>query len=447
MRSLNARVTLGAGLVLAVFIALSALALERAFRDSARSAMQERLLAQVYLLMSAAEVDAQGHLTMGNSPSEPKLEMPGSGLYAAVTDGEGHVVWRSRSAVSVDAPNGSGLPAGTQRFEEAIGQKSGEFFLQSYGVSWSTAGRSFPFTFSVAEVLDPYRQQLSIYRRSLWGWLGAMAVLLLAAQWMILRWGLRPLRKVTDELSRVESGEQQQIAGKYPTEVRRLTENLNTLLTHERAQQKRYREALADLAHSLKTPLAVVRVALSETKTPTELARNLDEQVGRMDRIVGYHLQRAAASGRSGMVVAQPVLPAVERMLAAIGKVYADKHVKTEMRIGPSIRFRGDEGDLMELLGNVLDNAFKWAKGCIRVTASLRDDRLDLTVEDDGPGIPEADAQRVLQRGARADESVPGHGIGLAVTGDIVEAYGGHIVIARSDLGGAAVTLQLPGLG
>ena len=446
MRSLNARVTLGAGLVLAVFIALSAVALERAFRDSARSALQERLLAQVYLLMSAAEVDAQGHLTMGNSPSEPKLELPGSGLYAAITDGEGHVVWRSRSAVAVDAPNGSGLSAGMQRFDEAISQKDGEFFLESYGVSWSTAGGSYPFTFSVAEVFEPYRQQLSIYRRSLWGWLSAMAVLLLAAQWAILRWGLRPLRKVADELTRLERGQQDQIAGKYPTELMRLTENLNTLLTHERAQQKRYRDALADLAHSLKTPLAVVRAAMSETKPDTELTRNLDEQVDRMDRIVGYHLQRAGTSGRSGMVVAQPVLPAVERMLVAMGKVYADKRIRNEVLVDPSIRFRGDEGDLMELLGNVLDNAFKWANGRIRITASLRDSRLNLTVEDDGPGIPEADAQRVLQRGARADESVPGHGIGLAVTRDVVEAYGGHILIARSDLGGAAVTLELPAL-
>ena len=140
---------------------------------------------------------------MGNSPSEPKLELPGSGLYAAITDGEGHVVWRSRSAVAVDAPNGSGLPAGSQRFDEATARKADEFFLQSFGVSWSTAGGSYPFTFSVAEVFEPYRQQLSIYRRSLWGWLGAMALLLLAAQSLILRWGLRPLRRVADELTRL----------------------------------------------------------------------------------------------------------------------------------------------------------------------------------------------------------------------------------------------------
>ena len=446
MRSLNARVSLGAGLVLAVFIALSALALEQAFRDSARSALQERLLAQIYLLMAAAEVDAQGHLTFANGPSDPRLDLPGSGLYAAVTDGHGHVVWRSRSALSVDAPSGTGLPAGSQRFEESAGHQGTGFFLESYGVSWATQAGSYPFTFSVAEDLEPYRQQLGIYRRSLWGWLGAMAVLLLAAQWIILRWGLSPLRSVADELTRLEHGQQEQISGKYPTEVRRLTENLNTLLTHERAQQKRYRDALADLAHSLKTPLAVVRAALSETKPETELARSLDEQVERMDRIVGYHLQRAAASGRSGMVVAQPVLPAVERVLKAITKVYADKRIDTSVTVDAGVRFRGDEGDLMELLGNVLDNAFKWAQSRIRVTASLRNGRLHLTVDDDGPGIPEADAQRVLQRGARADESVPGYGIGLAVTRDIVEAYGGQILIARSDLGGAAVTLQLPGL-
>ena len=118
MRSLNARVTLGAALVLAVFVMLSALALERAFRDSARSARQERLLAQIYLLMAAAEVDAQGNLTLAGGPSEPRLDQPGSGLYAIITDSAGTVVWRSRSTLSVDAPHGAPLAAGTQRFEE-----------------------------------------------------------------------------------------------------------------------------------------------------------------------------------------------------------------------------------------------------------------------------------------------------------------------------------------
>ena len=368
MRSLNARVTLGAALVLAVFLALSALALERAFRDSARSARQERLLAQIYLLIAAAEVDAQGKLTLTSGPSEPRLDQPGSGLYAAITDGPGDVVWRSRSMLSVDTPRGAPLPAGTQRFEE-VDSGSG-FFLESFGVSWATPGGSFPFTFNVAEDLTPYREQLAVYRRSLWTWLGAMALLLLAAQWAILRWGLNPLRRVADELTRLEQGQQERIAGNYPTEVQRLTDNLNTLLTHERAQQKRYREALADLAHSLKTPLALVRAALRGAGRNDATARTLDEQVEHMDRIVGYQLQRASTSGRSRLAAPQPVRPAVERLLAALAKVYGDKSIASELIADASVRFRGDEDDLTELLGNLLDNAFKWARTRVRVSAT-----------------------------------------------------------------------------
>jgi two-component system sensor histidine kinase PhoQ len=273
-----------------------------------------------------------------------------------------------------------------------------------------------------------------------------MALLLLVAQWLILRWGLAPLRRVADELTRLERGQQEQIAGNYPTEVKRLTDNLNTLLTHERAQQKRYRDALADLAHSLKTPLALVRGALTQSKPEAELARTLAEQVQRMDHIVGYHLQRAAASGRSGLAAPQPVRPAVERVLKALSKVHAEKQIETEVNIDADLRFRGDEGDLMELLGNVLDNACKWCRSQVRASGEIRDGRLALTVEDDGPGIPEADAERVLQRGIRADQSVPGHGIGLAVARDIVEVYDGRVLIGRSTLGGAAVTLVLPGV-
>jgi two-component system, OmpR family, sensor histidine kinase PhoQ len=446
MRSLNARVAVGAGLVLVVFIALSALALERAFRDSARNARQERLLAQVYLLMAAAEVDAKGQLTVSNNPTEPRLEMPSSGLYATISDSQGHVVWRSRSALSLETPSESGLPAGNQRFEEITMPDGRSFFLQSYGVSWSTPGGSYPFTFSVAEDLKPYHEQLNVYRRNLWGWLGAMSLLLLVAQSLILRWGLSPLRRVADELTRLEQGQQEQIEGEYPTEVRRLTDNLNTLVTHERARQKRYRDALADLAHSLKTPLALVRGALSKTRPDAELARTLTEQVEHMDHIVGYHLQRAATSGRTGLAAPQPVRPAVERIIKALAKVHAEKQIETEVAIEADVRFRGDEGDLIEVLGNLLDNACKWCRTKVRISATVSEGQLSLSVEDDGPGIADADAERVLQRGIRADQSVPGHGIGLAVTRDIVEAYGGRVLIARSALGGATVTLVLPGV-
>lgn len=445
MRSLNARVTLGAAVVLAVFVALSALALERAFRDSARSARQERLLAQIYLLMAAAEVDAQGRLTLSSGPSEPRLDQPGSGLYAVIVDGMGATVWRSRSTLSADAPHAAPLPAGAQRFEEV---NAGEgFFVESFGVSWATPGGSFPFTFSVIESLAPYREQLAAYRRALGIWLGAMALVLLVAQWAILRWGLSPLRRVADEVTRLEQGEQERIAGNYPTEVQCLTDNLNALLVRERAQQKRYRDALADLAHSLKTPLALLRAGLRDQARGGAPLRPLDEQVEHMDRIVAYQLQRASTVGRSRLAAPQPVRPVVDRVLAALAKVYADKPIATEVDLDAALRFRGNDSDLTELMGNLLDNAFKWAGARVRVSAVAGEGQLVLRTEDDGPGIAPDEARRVLERGVRADQSVPGQGIGLAVVRDIVEAYEGELRIERSSLGGACVTLVLPAAG
>jgi two-component system sensor histidine kinase PhoQ len=443
MRSLNARVALSAGVVLAVFVALSGFALERAFRDSARSARQDRLLAQVYLLMAAADVDAQGRLSFANGPPEPRLDLPGSGLYATIVDNSGAVVWRSRSALSINLPAVLPLPPGVQRFD-ADQAGSMRLFNQRFGVSWTTGGGRYPFTFSVMEDFAPFEEQLGVYRRSLFSWLGAMAVLLLAVLWLTLRWGLAPLRHVADELGRLEAGRQQQITGDYPSELRGLTDNLNALLSRERAQQQRYRDALADLAHSLKTPLALMRGSLRDGRLADDRVRTLEEQIERMDGIVGYQLQRASTSGRRLLEAARPLRPVIERLTGALAKVHADKRVQTEISVGEQVRTHVDEGDLTELLGNVLDNAFKWCAGRVRVGAAIEGGALALRIEDDGPGISPAHAQEVLERGVRADQTVPGHGIGLAVVRDIVRAYDGRVEIGRSALGGALVTLVLP---
>ena len=447
MRSINARITLGAGLVLAVFIALSAFALERAFRDSARSARQERLLAQAYLLMAVAEVDSQGGFALGDGPTEPRLDLPRSGLYAWVLDQQGNIVWRSRSSLALVLPELVALPAAEQRFAPGTASDGQRYLVQSYGVSWNAGGRRYPLTFAVAEDLAPFEQQLNVYRRSLWTWLGAMALLLLAAQWAILRWGLLPLRRVADDLGRLEKGAQQQLSGRYPDELTGLTDNLNAVLRQERVQRKRYRDALADLAHSLKTPLALLRGTLRETNADVGLRKALDEQVDRMDRIVAYHLRRAEAAGRAALGAPVLLQPIAARIVRALGKVYSDKNVSVSLEIASELQFRGDEGDLTELLGNVLDNAFKWCRGQVRIGAYADASGLVLKIEDDGPGISQEDSERVLQRGARADQSLPGQGIGLAVSRDIVEAYEGRIVLGRSGLGGAAVTLALPAPG
>jgi len=444
MLSLKARISLSAGLVLAVFIALTGFVLDQAFRDSAKSARQERMLGELFLLMAAAEVNEQGQITLPQTLEEARFSLPGSGLYAVITDALDKVVWRSPSSLSVAAPYRELVVPGEKRFGELADPSGQSYFVESYGINWLAGETPHKFTFHVIEDMTAFDEQMAQYRQSLWGWLGVMALLLLLAQALMLHWGLRPLRRVAAEVSAIESGGKERIEGDYPEELKRLTDNLNTLIEHEHARQKRYRDALADLAHSLKTPLAVMRNALS-AETRDALGTLLEEQVARMVRIVDYQLQRAATSGKSKNTAPLPIKPVAEKILASLAKVYLDKNVDVELSIGSGLCFRGDEGDLMELLGNLLDNAYKWCRKSVRLAVKEQNQRVTISVEDDGPGISESQAEHLLQRGVRADQAMPGHGIGLAVVRDIVRAYQGNIWITRSEFGGAAFVVDLPG--
>ena len=261
---------------------------------------------------------------------------------------------------------------------------------------------------------------------------------------------MAPLRKVAADLARVERGAEEHLAGRYPTELSGLATNLNNFIDSERERLKRYRNTLADLAHSLKTPLAVVRTQLESETDGKELRWTVLEQVGRMDEIVAYQLSRAATSGRQTFAAPLPLEPYAEEIVRSLEKVYNDKKVLCEFEIDPDSRFRGDQGDLMELLGNVLENAFKWARHTVLLTArpaysgDARVTGLDLSIEDDGPGIPEDRVEHLLQRGVRGDERVQGHGIGLSIVQDIVKAYGGSLKVTRSEaLGGARFDVHL----
>jgi len=291
--SLRARLMLGAALMLIVFLAGAGAAVQRAHEDSVRAARFARLQGTVYLLLAGAEVDAAGALVMPGAFPEPRLSLPGSGLYASVVNIARAQTWRSASTLGIEPPFLREVPTGQWRSE--VVSAAGRAYLRvGYGVSWAGSAGAVPLVLSVLEDKAEFDREIAVFERTSWAWLGGAAILLLLSQTLLLRWGLAPLRRATDEIRAIEHGEQTTVEGRYPAEVAALTDNLNTLIAQERLRQTRYREALSFLAHSLKTPLAVLRTALSE---PAQLPAAVDAQVRRMDDIVHHQLGRAAATG------------------------------------------------------------------------------------------------------------------------------------------------------
>ena len=283
MRSLHTRLLLAATLVLAGFIGATGLALDKAFRVSARASMQERLQSYIYALLAATGEDENGRMTptivcksaVASSVAavtrasyrmtpprripEPRFSKPDSGLYAVIAGADGQPLWRSDSlagrSVDIVQPQQPG-----QRDYRRLTGSGTDLYAISFGVAWVDYAKAEElYTFAVAEDTAAFEEQIGSFRTSLWGWLGAMAGVLLLAQGLILRWGLRPLRTVESDLGRIEQGAAEHLDGTYPKELTGLTSSLNSLIEHSKRVQTRYRNSLDDLAHSLKTPLALLQ--------------------------------------------------------------------------------------------------------------------------------------------------------------------------------------------
>ncbi len=435
--SIRARLMAGATLVLIAFVASAGWAVQRAHEQSVRTSRFAQLQGTVYLLLAGVELDDKGALVLPPSFPEPRLSLPGSGLYASIANPVRGEDWRSPSSLQAQPPFLREVAIGQWR-SEVVAAGGRDYLAIGYSVNWTERAQSATLVLSVLEDKAEFDREVAAFQRTLWTWLGGAAALLLVSQTLLLGWGLAPLRRVAHEIRGIEQGEQTAIEGRYPAEITALTSNINTLIHQERARQTRYKEALSFLAHSLKTPLAVLRTALGE---PARLPEAVSEQVARMDHIVQHQLARAAASGASRFVPWLPVAPVLGRIRDSLMKVYADKGLAFTFDIPPDLAWRLDEGDAFEMFGNVLDNAAKWAKSHVAVSAHLSGPVLHVRVDDDGPGFH--DTRSVLQLHVRGDEKVPGHGVGLAVVNELVASHDGELVLARSELGGARVDIVL----
>ena len=455
--SLQNRFLYSFSVLLFIFLGLTGLVLDSAFQSSIEAGAADRLQVQIYLLLAAAE-EEDGEFYFLEDLQEPRFGQLNSGLYGFISAPVRGELWRSDSAKTLQLGNMEFLSqiidVGSTIFNTVRGsgdraEESQDFFVLSYGVLWED-GRS-EYKFSVAEDVTPYYSEISNFRASLWGWLGGVAVVLLCIQFFLLRWGLSPLKRMERNLKRIEEGEADELVGEFPIELAGVTTNLNLLIESERKQQERYRTTLGDLAHSLKTPLAVIvgivdGFTLSSPKKVSSQLIGISEQAERMDQIVSYQLQRAVQSHNSSALARQiKVAEVASKIIRALKKVYVEKGVETQLTLDPAATFSGDERDLMEVLGNVLDNSFKYGKSLVLLSVRARKDEIsgvEIIVEDDGAGIAEDQQEFVLQRGARIDTIKQGQGIGLAVVMDIVKSYNGQMLVGKSkDLGGAKITL------
>ncbi len=453
--SLNQRLLAATALILIIFLGLVYLALEQAFVSSVTRTEAERLHSNILLLLAEAQT-TEGVLSMPEQLQEARFNQLDSGLYAYIFNSDGDEIWRSYSAIALrDAP--SLMPfknAGVGQDYFGLTEVYGEGFLYaSMGVAWELDSGSLPskdnrvppkqqhYTFSLLESADFFHSELEAFRKNLLLRLLGVGALLLVAQLLVLRLGLLPLKRLSRDVQRVEQGEIQGLGGAYPKELHGLTENLNQLLEHEHKQREQYRNRMTDLAHSLKTPLAIASGALLDKQQDRDL---LAEQLQQMDQIVQYQLQRAGRVRPALIQSKQAVSAVIERLESALQKVYSEKQITTQLQLDPNAVCRVDEGDLMELLGNLMDNAFKYCDSCVAVETQSHAKGCSIRIADDGSGIPADRREKIFARGQRLDTQAPGQGIGLAVVNDIANSYSITVSIGSSDLGGALFMLELP---
>ena len=439
---LRARLLLTSTLVLGLGLGLTGWVLDTSFTASVVAGAEEQLKLLTYSLLGAADEEG-ATLRFPSTPPEPRLDQPQSGLYATVTDASGALIWQSPSLqfgrnASIQLPRPPSdrqMVPGTFLFRQ-----TGSQFEMFYRVIWETEADQI-FTFRVIADRAPFALAIAGFRRTLMFGLAAVVAALMGAQAFAVAWGLRPVALMASRVEAIEAGRRERMDEDYPPELSGLARNIDRFIDHEISSRDRYRTAMDDLAHSLKTPLAVLRNALSSGRVDD--LKLLGEQLDRMEATVAHQLSRAMAA--RPVVLAGRTAPAAvaDRLIKALRTAYIDKNVVVEQRISPELVVRCDERDLMEMLGNLLENAFKYCHSKIAISAEPGT-LVRLLIDDDGPGVPAVQRVQVLARGARGDTVQAGNGIGLAVVAELASSYRGALAIEESTWGGARVVLDLP---
>lgn len=444
MNSLKVRLLLSTLVMTVIMLPIIGLTLTNAFERQLSQAVKNELKAYSYSIFTVAEVD-NNQLLMPEFLLENQFNVSQSGLYALIapllaSNNENKPLWQSQSLLALSLPTSLPSPdVGKTQFSN-INLAGSSHLLYSFSVSFSDNGQTFPVTLHLIKDQQQFLTALSDFRQKLWTWLLVLMVVFILVQISWLLWTLKPLTVLTHELEQIEKGQKKALDANYPLELQQVTQQLNALLLTEENQRKRYRNALSDLAHSLKNPLAVIQS--QTTQSQTTISADSSEQLQRINQIIEHQLKRAQSAGQSSWYLGVQVNQTVNKLIKTLSKIYQDSQLSFTVNIDEKASFKGDEADLMEILGNILDNACKAAKHKVSIKAFTENKKLIIEIADDGEGIEESQQKIILSRGGRADTYQAGHGIGLAIVNDLVSSYQGQLFISKSKaLSGASFTI------
>lgn len=415
--------------VLGFVLPILYVAVTSAFYQTEIGSARNRLEASIYSIIGEIEFVEQ-ELVVTPSFLPPEFNQVNSGVMAFVINDD-NIVWRSDSALSSEVqPASVPLEAGQTDFFLAD-----SYFNFVYALRFDVYGRSESVTIHLMMNESLVTEQVNQFSNTLMKWFFYAAVFVFIS-FMVGLWAIvSPLRALNSQVKRIEAGASERVEGSYPLELERIKNDLNLLLGHQERQRERYRGYLSDLAHALKTPVAVLK------SSPLADDHSNQEQLQRITNIIEHQLKRAASAGNDSWKRQTKVKPIIDKIVSAMKKIYRDKNLQFDIHCANNAYFLGDEEDMMEILGNLIDNSSKACHQKIVLSVQQNSQDFMLHVEDDGPGIPQDQRDKLLGRGQRLDTYTEGHGVGMAIVNDIVRSYKGTMTISESTLGGAKFEL------
>jgi signal transduction histidine kinase len=435
-----------AALWCAIALAAAWALLSALFVDQVRRGFDGNLAAQLEGVIAASEWREGAGPGLRRPLPDPRFQQPLSGWYWQISDADGPVL-RSRSLWDGDLPiaKRTGANEGIS-YHDIAGPNGVRLRLAARRLT--LAGVEGTFLFQLAGDSAAHKADIARFDRLLAMALGILGLGLIGAMVLVVQIGLRPLARIGQALGDIRAGRADRLHGAFPSEIQPLADEIDTLLDHQAAVIGRARGHAGDLAHALKTPLAVLVNEAEGDKSA--LAAQVRHQVVEMRRQVDRHLSRARTAASAGILGARcDIAPVLEDLIRVLGRLHRDRGIGIDLELAkPAPAFAGEREDLQEMLGNLLENACQWANSRVRVGvgvgAGAAENRVLFAIEDDGPGLPPEQRQEVMARGARLDESKPGSGLGLAIVADMAELYQGELSLGNSELGGLSARRKLP---